>query len=101
MSRDEQPSVDQKTWALVNLYLGLVHHYSHPPEWNQAIDAYSEAVEAWPQLITPRLNRSVAYEKRRRPGDLGNAPRDVNAVIALKPDWSSAYNNRASLGSAK
>lgn len=68
------------------MYLGLVHHYSHPAERDQAIDAYSEAVEAWPQLITPRLNRGVAYEKRRRPGDLGNALSDVNAVIALKPD---------------
>ncbi|MBN1220569.1 MAG: hypothetical protein JXM69_16725 [Anaerolineae bacterium] len=91
------PNVDEKTWGLVNFYLGLALHKSHPPDLDEAITAYTKSIETWPTMLSSRLNRSAAYAARDLPGDWAQAVADMDAIIATKPDWSLAYSNRASL----
>jgi tetratricopeptide (TPR) repeat protein len=91
------PTVEPQTWALVNFYLGLACHHSQPPQLDEAIVAYSQAVDAWPQMISSRLNRSAAYAARRQKGDLELALADADQIITAKPEWAVAYNNRGSI----
>jgi tetratricopeptide (TPR) repeat protein len=93
----DDPQVDKPTWALANFYLGIAYQHSQPPQLNEAIAAYSEAVAAWPQMITSRLNRSAAYAARHQADDLQLALADADQVIAVKPEWAIAYNNRGSI----
>ncbi|MCB0155175.1 MAG: hypothetical protein KDF65_10300, partial [Anaerolineae bacterium] len=93
----DEAAVDDKTWALVNFYLGLAEQRAEPPDWDAAIRAYDQAVTHWPEMLSSRLNRIAAYEKRNRPGDLELALADAEAVIAAHPTWAPAYNNRASI----
>jgi len=90
-------SVDEKTWGLVNFYLGVAYQHNDPPNLDEAIAAYSQAIEAWPTMISSRLNRGAAYEARKQPGDLERALADAQAVVEIAPEWASAYNNRASI----
>ncbi len=94
---ENDPTVDEQTWTLVNFYLGVAYHHSDPPDLDGAIEAYTQAVEAWPQMISSRLNRSAAYEARKQAGDLALALADAETVIATRPDWALGYNNRASI----
>ncbi len=89
--------VDEKTWALANFYLGLAHQETNPPDLDAAIAAYNQAVDAWPSLLSSRVNRSVALTMRAMPNDLEQALMDMDYVIAAKPDWPLAYSNRASI----
>lgn len=93
----DEAAVDDKTWTLVNFYLGLAEQRAEPPDWDAAIRAYDQAVAHWPEMLSSRLNRIAAYEKRNRPGDLDLALADAEAVIAAHPTWAPAYNNRASI----
>ena len=90
-------TVDEQTWGLANFYLGIAYQHSDPPQLDEAIIAYTEAIEAWPKMISSRLNRGAAYEARRAPGDFELALVDVEAVLDIRPDWASGYNNRASI----
>jgi tetratricopeptide (TPR) repeat protein len=87
----------EKTWALVNFYVGLASQRSDPPDLDAAIAAYDQAVAHWPEMLSSRLNRIAAYERRNQPGDLALALADAEAVIRAKPAWAVAYNNRASI----
>ncbi len=91
------PTVDEQTWALANFLLGIAYHHNDPPTLDGAIAAYSEAIRAWPQMISSRLNRSAAYATRHQPGDLQLALADAEAVVSAEPDWAPAYNNLASI----
>jgi tetratricopeptide (TPR) repeat protein len=91
------PKADEKTWGLVNFYLGLALHKSHPPDLDGAITGYTEAIEAWPAMLSSRLNRSAAYAARGQPDDWAQAVADMDAIIEAKPDWPLAYSNRASI----
>ncbi|RPJ56447.1 MAG: hypothetical protein EHM12_10360, partial [Dehalococcoidia bacterium] len=83
-----EPEVDQKTWALANFYLGLAYHSSFPPDLDAAIAAYTEAVTAWPEMLSSQLDRSAAYEERALPGDLELALAGIEQIIQAKPDWA-------------
>lgn len=91
------PTVDKKTWGLINFYLGIAYQHSHPPNLDGAIEAYTQSIEAWPGMMSSRLNRGAAYEARKNPGDLQQALQDAEAVVAAAPEWASGYNNRASI----
>ncbi len=91
------PAVEEKTWGLVNFYLGIAHHKNNPPHLDEAITAYTEAIEAWPGMISSLLNRGAAYEVRNKLGDLEKALKDAEAVVDIAPEWASGYNNRASI----
>lgn len=93
----DDPTVDEQTWGLANFYLGIAYQHSDPPELDEAIIAYTEAIKAWPGMISSRLNRGAAYEARKGPGDLELALADVEAVLDVAPNWASGYNNRASI----
>lgn len=86
-----------QSWALINFFLGAAYHHSDPPALDEAIEAYSEAITAWPQMISSRLNRIAAYEARNQSGDLALALADADTVVAAVPEWGLAYNNRASI----
>lgn len=86
-----------QTWALANFYVGIAYQHSQPPQLDEAIAAYSQAVEAWPQMISSQLNRSAAYTARQQAGDLELALADANQVITARPEWAVAYNNRGSI----
>ena len=90
-------TVDRHTWASANFYLGLAYHDSQPPDLDAAITAYTEAVAAWPEMLSSRLNRSAALEVRDRPGDSDLALADIEYITQAKPDWALAYVNRASI----
>jgi tetratricopeptide (TPR) repeat protein len=94
--RDDS-AVAEKTWALLNFYLGLAYQHAPMPDLNEAIGAYDEAVARWPEMLSSRLNRMAAYETRNQPGDLAAALTDAEAIIAAAPEWPLAYNNRASI----
>jgi len=91
----EAPVVDDQTWALVNFYLGLALQDSQPPDLAAAIEAYTQAVDAWPSMLSSRLNRSAALTMRAQPGDWEQALLDMDEVVKAKPDWPLAYSNRA------
>ncbi len=93
----DDSTVDEKTWGLVNFYLGIAYQHSNPPDLDGAIDAYSEAIGAWPLMVSSRLNRGAAYEARKQSGDLQQALKDAEAVVTIAPDWAPGYNNRASI----
>jgi tetratricopeptide (TPR) repeat protein len=93
----DDPAIDEKTWALANFYRGFAAHDSHPPDLDEAIEAYTQAIEAWPDMLSSRLNRSAAYTSRIQPGDLEKALADMNYIIENKPTWALAYSNRASI----
>ena len=93
----DDPAVSATTWALTNFYLGVAQQHSQPPHLDQAIRAYGEAVEHWPEMLSSRLNRSAAYEARNKSGDLKSALTDADLVIEAAPEWGLAYNNRASI----
>lgn len=90
-------TVDEQTWGLANFYLGIAYQHGDPSDLDEAIVAYTEAIAAWPTMISSRLNRGAAYEARKAPGDLELALADVEAVLDIAPDWASGYNNRASI----
>ena len=94
---EADPAFSETTWALVNFYLGISQQHSHPPQLDAAIDAYGEAIDHWPTMLSSRLNRSAAYEMRDKPDDLKQALNDANLIIEAAPDWGLAYNNRASI----
>ena len=89
--------ISSQTRAVVNYYLGVAAHRSRPPYLDQAIDAYSQAIEYWPDLIAARLNRSAALVTRNHLDDLELALNDMNTVLSVAPEWGLAYNNRASI----
>jgi tetratricopeptide (TPR) repeat protein/transcriptional regulator with XRE-family HTH domain len=91
------PARDEKTWGLVNFYLGLAYHNSYPADMDQAIEAYDEAIKAWPTMLSSYLNRSAAYASRLQSGDLEKALADMDYIVKAKPDWPLAYSNRASV----
>lgn len=91
------PQVEPQTWALANFFLGVAYQHSQPPLLDEAIASYAQAVNAWPEMITSRLNRIAAYVARRQPGDLELALADADQVINSYKDWPAAYNNRASI----
>jgi tetratricopeptide (TPR) repeat protein/transcriptional regulator with XRE-family HTH domain len=93
----DDSTVDEKTWGLVNFYLGVAYQHGDLPDLDNAIDAYSQAIDAWPYMISSRLNRAAAYEARKQRGDLQQALEDVEAVVIIAPDWAPGYNNRASI----
>ncbi|MEW5956899.1 MAG: tetratricopeptide repeat protein [Chloroflexota bacterium] len=86
-----------QTEAVLDFYLGVAYHHSDPPALAEAIAAYSAAIDAWPELLSSRLNRIAAYEDRQQPGDLALALADAEALVAADPTWALAYNNRASI----
>jgi len=90
-------TVDERTWGLANFYLGIAYQHSDPPDLDEAIIAYTEAIDAWPTMISSRLNRGAAYEARKASGDFELALADVEAVLDIRPDWALGYNNRASI----
>jgi tetratricopeptide (TPR) repeat protein/DNA-binding XRE family transcriptional regulator len=93
----DDPAIDEKTWALANFYLGFAAHDSRPPDLDEAIKAYTQAIEAWPGMLSSRLNRSAAYTSRAQPGDLEKALADMDYIVSNKPTWALAYSNRASI----
>lgn len=92
----DDAEVEPKTYALANFYLGIAYQQSDPPQFEAAIAAYTQALTAWPEMISSRLNRSTTYQTRQQAGDLTLALADANQVIEVVPDWAVAYNNRAS-----
>jgi tetratricopeptide (TPR) repeat protein len=91
------PDVDDETWAMVNFYLGLAWHHSRPPLLDAAINAYTESINAWPSMLSSRVNRSAALISRAQPGDWEQALLDMDVVVNAKQDWPLAYSNRASI----
>jgi tetratricopeptide (TPR) repeat protein len=89
------PEGDDTTWALVNFYLGLAEHDSQPPDLDAAIEAYNQAIDAWPSMLSSRLNRSAVLTMRAQPDDWEQALLDMDEVVKAKPDWPLAYSNRA------
>ncbi len=96
---------DLQTWAVLNFYLGLAYQSSQPANLDQAIIAYSAAIEARPKLIAPYTNRISAYQSRQEPGDLEQALADAHFVVTASPNSGSAHNNYGailtSLGSSE
>lgn len=91
------PQVEPQTWALANFFLGIAYQHSQPPLLDETIATYTQAINAWPEMITSRLNRIAAYVARRQPGDLELALADADQVINSYKDWPAAYNNRATI----
>lgn len=93
----DDPAITPETRAVANFYLGLSYQHAATPDLDRAIGAYDEAIAAWPELISARLNRLAAYEARNQAGDLERALADAETVVKAAPDWAAAYNNRASI----
>ena len=91
------PETSLTTLGTVNYYLGQAYGGSTPPKPDQAIEAYTKALEARPNLVSARLNRSAVYQARQQPGDLAAAVADLHQVINAAPDYTAAYNNRAAI----
>jgi tetratricopeptide (TPR) repeat protein len=60
-----------------------------------AIEAYSQALEARPNLHNARLNRSIAYSNRRQDNDLELALADADYLAKTVPNRADVFNNRA------
>lgn len=91
------PREDKQILALAYFYVGIAEQRSQPPQLDAAIAAYDQAIAAWPEMISSRLNRSAAYVARKQPGDLELALADADQIIAIRPEWAVAYNNRSSI----
>ena len=91
------PDIEAHTWAVVNFFLGIAYQDSQSADLDEAIAAYSEAIDSWPEMIASRLNRIAAYEGRQQPGDFELALADADALVKIAPAWPLAYNNRASI----
>lgn len=89
-----QPPAQPDTRATLNFLLGYVHQKRQPPDLNQAIEYYSEAVALRPAVVSAYRNRGLAYLDRGEAGDLDRAIEDLTQVVAVISDDVIAYNNR-------
>ena len=60
-------------------------------KYQDAIEAYSEAIELNPNYVKAYNNRGVAY---RNLGEYQQAMRDYGRAIEIDPNYVEAYNNR-------
>ena len=65
---------------------------------DQAIEAYSHAIELKSGYAHAYNNRGVAYTNK---GEFDKAIVNYTKAIDLKPDFASAYNNRGATYAAK
>jgi tetratricopeptide (TPR) repeat protein len=82
--------------ALATLYfrLGYVHQKRNPPDLDQAVRFYSQAVSLEPGLVSGYNNRGIAYLRRGEAGDLGRAIEDLTQAVVGMADDASVVNNR-------
>ncbi|OGQ53210.1 MAG: hypothetical protein A3J24_02300 [Deltaproteobacteria bacterium RIFCSPLOWO2_02_FULL_53_8] len=66
--------------------------YSDAKDYDNAIEAYSKAIELDPDYGSAYNNRGIAY---RNKDQLDKAIEDYNKAIYLEPNNAIAYNNRA------
>lgn len=76
--------------TLTALYLDLAYVYqvSRPPELNQAIQLYGQAIDLSPETLAAYLNRGLACVRQNR---LAQWQQDFARVLALKPDHAGAH----------
>lgn len=87
----DPPPSEPDAQARLYFYLGYVYQQEEPPDLDQAIESYSQAVALQPGLVWAYNNRGVAY---RHHGRLDQAVADLTQAIALMPDNATPYNNR-------
>lgn len=97
-----QPPTDPAAQASLYTYLGYVHHISKPPDLNQAISAYEQAIGR-SETTVAYLNRGLAFVRQDRPDGWRS---DFARVLALEPDrvdvqqalcWAYALGNQPDL----
>ena len=75
-------------------YHELGNYYTGAGAFKEALECATRAVDLAPELAGLRFNRAALL---RIVGDLDEAEREYDRVIALKPDEYEAYYNRAHL----
>jgi Zn-dependent membrane protease YugP/Tfp pilus assembly protein PilF len=86
---DEVLRLVPENLAIVRLQQGNV--WLEMAQYDQAIGAFTEALDRGGHWPLARCNRALAYLRR---GDLRSAVADCDEAIRLAPDLAVAYNNR-------
>ena len=92
-----RPPADPDTLATLCFLLGFTNQAAQPPDLDQAISFYSQAIAIRPANIAATINRGSAYMQRRNPGDLELALADLNRVVEALPGDAVTLNNRGSV----
>jgi tetratricopeptide (TPR) repeat protein len=101
---DMQP-VERATLANLYFYSGLAHERMTPPNWEQAIAAYSQTLTLQPEWVNAFYNRGRAHLMAARltplhsPDEarhLARAIDDLTATLNARPGYWEAYLNRGS-----
>lgn len=89
-----RPPADKAALASLYFLLGYAHQLGQPPELDQAIERYSQALALSPEIISAYNNRGIAYLGRDQAGDAALAAGDLTRVIEADPENAAAHNNR-------
>jgi tetratricopeptide (TPR) repeat protein/transcriptional regulator with XRE-family HTH domain len=88
------PPADPQAAASLYFLLGYVTQKGQPQDLDGAIEAYSQALDAQPALVSASYNRGLAYLRRGRSGDYALAAEDLSRAIALLPEDAGQLTNR-------
>lgn len=88
----KQPTTPQSSVNLPNLFFYLGHSWSYKGNLDQAITAYSSAIEHDPTFDRPYFGRGSSYLMN---GAFGQAIADFNNAIKTNPNYMEAYLGRA------
>jgi Flp pilus assembly protein TadD len=76
----------------VEEYISQGKKFFNAAQYDQAIAAFSKALDLDPQSIQAYNNRGIAYCHKQ---DFDQAIRDFSRTIEIDPQFGKAYNNRA------
>lgn len=89
-----RPPAESDALATLYFHLGYVQQKQRPPDLNQAIHFYSQAISLEPGLVSAYNNRGIAYLRRGEAGDLDHAIADLTQAVAGMADDAAILNNR-------
>jgi tetratricopeptide (TPR) repeat protein len=91
-----RPPDDPQAAASLYFLSGYVAQVGDPPDLDEAVEAYSRALKAQPDLAAAYNNRGLAYLRRGLAGDAALAVNDLTQAMAfLSPDASLLTNRGA------
>ena len=70
-------------------------------QWNEAISLLDLALERSPEFAEAHVNRGVALQMRRGPGDLARALAHFERALELRPGWGTVQSHLAGLYRAR
>ena len=87
----EAKITDEERLLQANEWFDKGYQYALNKEYDEAIEAYTNAIALTPNLANPYNNRGNAYAKK---GQNDRAIEDYSKAIALDPNDAAAYYNR-------